>query len=354
MLFHRLPVHWMWWPAVGGLLVGIGGLAEPRVLGPGYEVIEALLRGDILGRAALGLLVAKAVVWSVGLGSGTSGGLLVPLLLLGGAFGALPAHLLPVGNPGLWVSVGMAAMVGSAMRLPLTATVLLVEMTHDVNLFPAVLAGSLGAHAVGVFVLRRSLVSDKVASRGCHVTYEYGVDPLAAIRVGDVMDTDPPAVVATMTAGELAELVARHDPLVVRHQATPVVAEDGRLVGIVTRADLLRALGHEGGKDWSVLDAGTRELVVAYPEERLHTAANRMLASQVGRLVVVDPADPGRLIGYLGRRTILEARAGQHREEHVRERMLDLRGWARRRVPTPPLAVPPVPGRRSRTRYRDV
>ena len=356
-LFHKLPIHWMWWPALGGVLVGLGGLAEPRVLGPGYELVHGLLQGDIVGLAALGLLGGKALVWSIGLGSGTSGGLLVPLLLLGGALGAVAAALIPMGDPGLWVAVGMAAKVGSSMRLPLTATVLLVEMTHDVNLLPAVLAGSMAAHAVGVFALRRSLITDKVARSGRHVTYEYGIDPLAAKRVSEVMDHDPPTVPATMTVGDLVDLVARHDPRLGRHHGAPIVTADGRLAGIVTRSDLARALEQEAGIHRSVLDAGSRELIVAHPHELVHAAATRMLVHQVGRLVVVDPADPLRLLGYLGRRNIFEARAGQLMEEDRRERTLDLRAWTRRRVPTPPPVPPgvvaPAPGRRWRTKYRD-
>ncbi len=99
-LFTKLPIHWMWWPAIGGLFVGIGGIVEPRVLGVGYDTIHELLRGEIVGPALLGILIAKSLVWSFALGSGTSGGVLAPLLMMGGALGAASARWIPLGDSG--------------------------------------------------------------------------------------------------------------------------------------------------------------------------------------------------------------------------------------------------------------
>src|SRR5215472_525897 len=184
----------MWWPALGAIVVGLGGIVDPRVLGVGYETIHALMRGEILGSALIGLLAAKALVWSVALGSGTSGGVLAPLLIIGGGLGALIGQLAPVGDPGLWAMVGMAGMMGGTMRSPLTGMVFALELSHDLNTLPALLVGCVAALAVTVLLMRRSILTEKLARRGQHITREYSVDLFELMRVNEVMDTAPPVV----------------------------------------------------------------------------------------------------------------------------------------------------------------
>src|SRR5499427_3932653 len=195
-LFNKLPIHWMWWPAIGGLFIGIGGLIEPRVLGVGYETIHELLVGHIVGAALLGILIGKSLVWSLALGSGTSGGVLAPLLMMGGALGAGLAKFIPVGDTGVWALIGMAGMMGGTMRSPLTAMIFALELTQDLNLLPGLLAGCVAAHGVTVLLLRRSILTEKVARRGYHVMREYGVDPLTMVRIAEVMDKNPPLISA--------------------------------------------------------------------------------------------------------------------------------------------------------------
>ncbi|HEX8181141.1 MAG TPA: chloride channel protein [Pyrinomonadaceae bacterium] len=321
-LFERLPFHWMWWPALGGLFVGLGGYFDPRVLGVGYETIHALLRGEIIGAAVMGLLIGKALVWSLSLGSGTSGGVLAPLLIMGGALGAVEAHFIPVGDVGLWAIVGMAAMMGGTMRSPLTAIVFTLELTKDFNLLPALLVGSVAAYALTVLLLRRSILTEKVARRGYHITREYSIDPLAVLRVGEVMDTSVPTVPATMKVTELSDRIAHHDPLLTKRQGIPIVDEEGQLAGIITRGDVLQALeqGTKGGT--TVLAAGSRDLVVTYPDESLHEAVTKMLRNDIGRLPVVSRANERELLGYLGRASIMAARLRRLEEEQVREQGL--------------------------------
>ncbi|HXT22756.1 MAG TPA: chloride channel protein, partial [Thermoanaerobaculia bacterium] len=211
-LFAKLPVHWMWWPILGGLAVGLGGLFDPRVLGVGYESIQALLSGHLVGGSAASLLL-KAVVWAIALGSGTSGGVLAPLLIMGGGLGALESSLLPVGDAGLWATVSMAAMMAGTMRSPLTGILFAVELTHDWNTLPALLVGAVAAHTATVLLLRRSILTEKLARRGHHLVREYSVDPFDVHRIGEVMDRDPPRVPATMTVSELARRIAGGDAL---------------------------------------------------------------------------------------------------------------------------------------------
>lgn len=320
--FARLPVHWMWWPALGGLVVGVGGLVDPRVLGVGYETIHGLLRGDVLGLTLLTLLLTKAFVWSVALGSGTSGGVLAPLLMIGGAVGAALAAVTGWGDPGLGAVIGMAAMMGGTMRAPLTGTVFMFELTRDQNVLPALLVGSVAAVAVTVLLLRRSILTEKLARRGQHISYDYGVDLFDLVRVGEVMDQRPPVVPPDLVVSELADRIAHSDPVLARRQATLLVDADGTLRGIVTRGDLMRALEENPQAPLGALMA-ERNLQVAYPDETLQDAVARMLRHDIGRLPVISrEVEHPRLLGYLGRAEILAARQRWHDEEERRERAL--------------------------------
>src|SRR6185369_2962089 len=135
----KLPFHYMWWPLIGGAVIGLGGLLQPRALGVGYDTIRDLLSGHMIGAFVLGLLVTKAVIWSIALGSGTSGGVLAPLLIMGGALGAIEAHWISSGEVGLWAMISMAAMMGGTMRSPLTAVAFMLELTGDIAVLPALL-----------------------------------------------------------------------------------------------------------------------------------------------------------------------------------------------------------------------
>jgi len=319
-LFQKLPLHWMWWPAIGAVFVGIGGLIEPSVLGVGYTTIQSLLSGKLIGGVVIILLVIKALVWSIALGSGTSGGVLAPLLIIGGALGAFIGTWLPVGDPGLWALIGMAAMMGSTMRAPLTAMVFAVEITHDFNLFPALLIASMVALGVAVLTMRRSILTEKLARRGHHSTHEYSIDPFELARVQDVMDREIPTVPATMKLTELSRRIGEGQPELARRQGTLLVDDAGNLVGIITRGDMLRAMCQSGADDMTVAEAGTSELITAFPDESLHMALTKMLKAEVGRLPVVERTQPARTVGYLGRAAILSARMRTHDEEHIREK----------------------------------
>jgi H+/Cl- antiporter ClcA len=319
-VFQKLPLHWMWWPAIGAVFIGVGGVLEPRVLGVGYNTIHSLLRGELVGAAVIGLLVAKALVWSIALGSGTSGGVLAPLLIMGGALGAFAGSWIPVGDPGLWALIGMAAMMGGTMRSPLTAMVFAVELTRDFNLFPALLIGSVAALGVTVLLMRRSILTEKLARRGHHITREYSIDPFELARVRDVMDQDVPSVPATMKLSELSDLIALGDSDISRRQGTLIVDEEDRLVGIITRGDIVRALRQKQNSEMTVAEAGSVDLVVAFPDEPLYAALTKMLERDVGRLPVVERKNLGCVVGYLGRAAILSARMKFHEEENIRQR----------------------------------
>ncbi len=316
--FHKLPIHWMWWPAIGALFVGLGGWLDPRVLGVGYGSIHALLRGEFAGSALVGFLIIKASVWSISLGSGTSGGVLAPLLMMGGAIGALAAPWLPAGDAGLWALVGMASMMGGTMRSPFTAMIFALELTNDLHALPALMIGAVSALAVTVLLMRRSILTEKLERRGHHVIREYSIDLFELMRVSEVMDTNPPTVGGDTTVAELSRRIAVGDSQLNRRQGTIVLDSSHRIAGIITRGDLLREMQRDGGAT-RVAVAAKRDLIVAYPNEPLREAVSRMLTNKVGRLPVVDPEDPSKLLGYLGRSCVMSASLRHHEEEHRRE-----------------------------------
>jgi H+/Cl- antiporter ClcA len=318
-LFEKLPIHWMWWPALGAIVVGVGGWIDPRVLGAGYDNIQGLLSGNIIGTALIALLVGKAIVWSIALGSGTSGGVLAPLLIVGGALGAVVGRWMPVGDPGLWAMIGMAAMMGGTMRAPFTGTIFMLEATHDLNALPALLIGCICALGVTVLIMRRSILTEKLARRGQHITCEYSIDPFELLRVGEAMDTTPPVAPATMTVGELSNRIAQEDPVFTTRQGTLLLDAQNELAGIITRGDLVRALRKDPSGQTALLEAGSSKTIVAFADEPLIDAIHRMVKNNIGRLPVMDREHPRQVIGYLGRSNVMSARLKSLEEEELRE-----------------------------------
>ena len=323
--FAKLPFHYMWWPMIGGLFVGLGGLLFPRALGVGYDTIADLLAGRLLGGFLIGLMVTKALIWAIALGSGTSGGVLAPLLIMGGALGAIEAGLLPVGDAGLWGMLSMAAMMGGTMRSPLTAVAFMLELTDDIAVLPGLLVACAAAHAVTVLIMRRSILTEKVARRGYHVMREYIVNPLTRVRVGEVMEPQPPTLPARQRIDLLFRDLTAHDSVLGGRYAWPLLDDSGSLVGIVTRGDLVRAARGDGDPELTVLQAGSSNLVVTYPDELLEEALNKMVRHDIGRLPVVERANHRRLLGYLGRTGIAAGWRHMFEEEQVRES-----GWLSR------------------------
>jgi len=319
--FTRLPIHWMWWPALGGLVVGLGGLVFPEALGVGYDTIGALLQGQVPGRVMVGILLVKSLIWSVSLGSGTSGGVLAPLLLMGGALGGVEALILPDEGLGFWPLVSMGAILGGTMRSPFTGVIFALELTHDVNVLLPLLVSVTLAHGFTVLALRRSILTEKVSRRGYHLTREYAVDPLEILFVREVMRPNVVALPATMSLDALREARAR------RQLLCPVVDADRRLVGVVTRGDLEHLLGVQGA------DGAERRLgvlvrtdpVVAYPDEPLRAVVYRMAETGLTRFPVVERGEARRLIGMVALSDLLQARVRSLEAERRRERVLPLR-----------------------------
>jgi H+/Cl- antiporter ClcA len=247
-------LHWMWWPAIGGLVVGLGGLVCPQALGVGYDQIQALLTGGRGVGPTLRLVLVKSTIWAVSLGSGTSGGVLAPLLMMGSALGVLATPLLPDMGAGFWPLVAMSAILGGTMRAPLTALVFAIELTGRSSMSLPLLTATVCAHTFTVLVLKRSILTEKVARRGFHVSREYAIDPLEILFARDVMQTGV-LVLPEGSPGEASFTARSDEPLrVVVHRMaetgrTSVLVRDGvahdngapRIVGLITLADVLKA-----------------------------------------------------------------------------------------------------------------
>ncbi|WP_083974699.1 chloride channel protein [Kitasatospora mediocidica] len=319
--FARLPFHWMWWPAIGGAVIGLGGLVEPRALGVGYDVIDQLLTGRASTSLIIGILVVKTLIWSLSLGSGTSGGVLAPVFMIGGALGAWEGMLLPQVIPGFWAMAGLAAVVGGVMRSPLTGVVFTLELTHAWPTALPLLVASTTGYALSTLILKRSILTEKIARRGLHLTREYSTDPLETFFAEEVMRREP-HVLAAGHRPDPAFLATLRDEAAAGHgqRLYPVTADDGSLAGVATRRDLLAGADGDAGAD-----AVQEARVVIRPDDTLRHVAYLFAEHHVTSAPVVghSPGFPaGRVLGVISLRDLLHARRHDLTEEHHRQRLI--------------------------------
>jgi CIC family chloride channel protein len=330
--FEKLPIDELWWPAIGALGLGIIGYFVPRVLGVGYDTISDILNANLALKLLLVVMVAKAVALVVSLGSGTSGGLLAPMFMSSAAMGGAYALVIDRIHPGAQLAAGafalvaMGAVFGAASRATFTFIIFAFEITRDYNSVLPLMLVSVIADGIAMLLMpKSSIMTEKLARRGMRIHTDYETDVLQQVSVGEMMDRELPTISSDMSVGELAERIAHRDPLVSKHEGLLILDANGNLEGVITRSDILRSFEKDSEGKLSVLDAGTREVVVTYPDELLHDAAAKMLRHNIGRLPVVDRSEPTRIVGYLGRQGIMAARLRRLDEEQVREL-----GWARR------------------------
>ena len=324
--FEKLPVDELWWPAIGALGLGIIGYFVPRVFGVGYDTISDILNAQLALKLLLVVMIAKAAALVISLGSGTSGGLLAPMFMssaaLGGVFAMLVNRVFPSANlaAGAFALVAMGAVFGAASRATFSFIIFAFEITRDYNsVLPLMLVSVIADGIAMLFMPTSSIMTEKLARRGLRIHQDYETDVLQQVSVAETMDRDVPTIVATMPLGELADRIAKHDPEVSHHQGLFLVDEEGKLKGLITRGDILRALDEHPSGALSVLEAGSRDLIVAFPDELISEASEKMLQNDIGRLPVVERNDPRKLVGYLGRRGVMAARLRRLHEEHVRE-----------------------------------
>jgi H+/Cl- antiporter ClcA len=323
-LFGRLSVHWMWWPALGGVIVGVGGFVEPRALGVGYDVIGDLLHQHIALQIAVTLLVVKAIIWVVALGSGTSGGVLAPLLMLGAGLGSVLAHVLPGGEPALWPLVCMAATLGATLGAPLTAIVFAFGLTHDSNALLPLLAATLVAHGFATVVMKRSIMTEKIARRGYHIYREYGVDPLERHYVDEVMSRTVEAIDADLT---VRDALTTFFGAAQTRRAYPVVHDDV-VLGVVDRTALEKIRDDQTAHTLDTCLADVLRVhapVYALPSETCRLVATRLAVHGLERLPVVADQKTLRLVGIVSRSDLIKPSVAHFEEEHKKERFRHLR-----------------------------
>ena len=308
MLGEKFHLHWMWWPMIGALVVGLVGIVEPRALGVGYDNISGVLSGSIAGTALIMLLIFKFIAWSVYLGSGTSGGTMAPLFTIGGAIGAVLGTLIAAMAPSLGVDhrvaglVGMAAVFAGASHALLASVVLAFETTRQpLGLLP-LLAGCTVGYLASILLGRHSIMTEKLARRGTAVRPEYVADHLAHVIVRDVATRDVVTVAATRTLTDVREWLSS-DTDGTTHQGFPVVNDQGLLIGVVTRRDLM----HGPDENRTVRDVIRRPPVVVYEDSTLRDAADHMVVEEVGRLPVVSRDAVLKVVGIISRSDLLAA-----------------------------------------------
>ncbi|HUI05530.1 MAG TPA: chloride channel protein [Verrucomicrobiae bacterium] len=323
--FEQLPIDEVWWPAIGGLGLGVIGYFMPRVLGVGYDTISDVLNDRLALNLLVAVMVFKALALVVSLGSGTSGGLLAPMFMSSAALGAVFAiglnHLIPGAHlaPAAFALVAMGAVFGAAANATFTFIIFAFEITRDYNaVLPLMLVSVIGSGVARRF-MKESIMTEKLARRGLRVPQDYEADAFQQVAVGDVMDKEPPTVSSVTKVAELADRMARGTPEFHRHQAVLVVDPAGCLVGIITHGDVIRLLKDSPAGDVTVGEVCRAPLIVTYPDETVDEAMTKLLLHDIGRLPVVRRGTPQALVGYLGRTEVMAARTRRHEEEHVRE-----------------------------------
>jgi CBS domain-containing protein len=317
----------MWWPCIGGLAIGLGGLIFPQALGIGFDTIEQFLQSDAPIGVIAGVLLVKSAIWVIALGSGTSGGVLAPLLMMGAALGGVEGMFLPHAGAGFWPLISMGAILGGTMRSPFTGIVFAVELTHDVNVILPLVIASFLAHAFTVLTLRRSILTEKIARRGFHLSREYALDPLEILFGKDVLRAN----VVALRPGQRIDALVRNQ----KHQGQylyPVINDDGGLLGVVTRKQLARAA--EQANPPSAADLMREPVAVAYADEPLRVIVFRMAEQGVTRVPVLARGGEGKLLGMLSLDDLMRARTRVLTEERDRERVIRIKLPFQRRPET--------------------
>lgn len=325
--FERLPIHWMWWPALGGVVIGVGGLIFPPALGVGYGVIRQLLNDQVTWELLVGVLLVKSTIWVVSLGSETAGGIFAPLLMIGGAMGVVVGHWLSPISQGAWAAVAMTAVVSAALGSPLTAAVFAVELTHNGGLMLPVLLACVTAYAISVLLQPRSMLTEGLSRKGLHLSREYGVDPLETVMVREVMHTSvfalPEDAIRKDAMDWLTRMNKRGGEAWSHWQRLfPLVDADGKMKSVLTRGQMITA-AESGSPSTPLIESGLRKPAVVGPWETLRSAAEKMAELKVRSFPVVN--DDAELMGILNIEDLLEARGKASLRERERQRILRLR-----------------------------
>lgn len=325
-LFEKLPIHWMWWPVIGALVAGFVGWIEPRTLGVGYDNIDALVQGHFGLTMLLTFGTLKFISWVIALGSGTSGGTLAPLFMIGGSLGAVIGIGINQVMPGFGVDpriaalVGMAAIFAGSSRALLTAVVFAFETTRQPASLLPLLGGCTAAYLISALFMRNTIMTEKIARRGIKVPSEYAADYLEQVSVGTVCSRDVATLQTTQTLAEVRRWLAE-ESADTQHRSYPVVDEQGDVKGMLPRRTLLDPQWHYTLALGELLSGPP---IAVSESHSLRDAADHMVAEKVGRLVVVSKDDPRKLVGIITRGDILTSHTQRLREARFKGRHIKL------------------------------
>lgn len=329
-VFERLPIHWMWWPTLGGLVVGVIGYLNPKTLGVGYDNIAAILNGHLALNALIALCLLKFISWSIALGSGTSGGTLAPLFTVGGALGGVLGVLLSGWLPWLGLDprvaalVGMAALFVGASRAFLASVVFAFETTLQSHGLLPLLAGCAAAYLVSGLLMRHTIMTEKIVRRGVRVPSDYSADYLDQVTVGAICSRDVVSLDSAQRVSEVKKWIDEGGRQA-QHQGFPVL-KSGVLIGMVTRKDLLKP---HIPPDACIESLIHRTPLVVQECHSAREAADHMVEADVGRLVVVANENFTKMIGIVTRGDLLAAHAQRIKEARHVERHLSTRSHAK-------------------------
>jgi CIC family chloride channel protein len=303
----RMPEHLK--AVLGGLILGVMGLLFPHILGVGYPAIDLSLMQKLSWWVLFLLVVFKILSTSVTLGSGGSGGIFAPSLFLGamagGFFGTAVHHIFPevTASPGAYSIVGMGAVVSGTTHGPLSAILILFEMTGDYKIIlPLMIACIVGCLASGQ-ILKDSIYTLKLARRGVNIKAGKEVSVLRSISVKDVMNPEVETIPENITLGKLAEKISRS-----KYNSFPVLNKDGHLTGVLTFFDYHDVVFDEHLKDVVVArEVATTTVVTVSADDNLYNAMEKIALKDFSILPVVSPNNPSQLLGVLNRRDIFSA-----------------------------------------------
>ncbi|GLV14457.1 chloride channel protein [Alicyclobacillus hesperidum] len=318
-LFRKLPVHWMWWPALGAMAIGLGGIVSPRALGVGYDTIAAVLNTQLSLHTVLILLVVKALIWVIALGSGTSGGILAPILLIGGCLGEALGVVMHAPHPGLWALLGMSAVFSGVTRTPFTSVIFPIELTHDFGALLPLLITSCIATGTSAFVLRRSILTERIARRGLHLTREYSVDPLEMHLVREIVSRSDVKVSVQAPVRHVAKLILESQTEMPTW--IELVDTSNHFVGAMQSTAILHSAKRDPSRTIGACMGRVVEMAADLPVKRV---LDFMIQEDLEWVRINDEQQP---IGFVSVQQLLKLRERYLQEEQHRQRTFSLPWW---------------------------
>lgn len=323
-MFEHIPVHWMWYPAIGGLVVGIVGYFGPRTLGVGYENITDILSGQLAFHVILSLCILKFISWAIALGSGTSGGTLAPLLTIGGAAGSLMAsgilYLFP--DSGITLSmtalVGMSALFAGASRALLTSIVFALEVTGVSNALLPLLAACTAAYCISFFLMKNTIMTEKITRRGVKTPDHYEPDILEGLTVGAIMSKNEIAIGENNTIGEVREWLEKEQDDESNYFV--IVSDDNQFKGIISSSNLF---SNHHSPDKAITDLIKRQPASIHEGDTLRLAVEIMAQENMDILPVVSSQN--NLIGILSYKDVLNVYKKDFEDNFQRKSVISLK-----------------------------